>query len=78
MQKVVERISTEIDNGRRDPGFLNELSHHKKLLEQLQNRAAFNAKAADYHFRLNQKYLYLSSHPWVTVSPDPKPPPEVE
>jgi hypothetical protein len=78
MQKLVDRISTEIDNGRRTPEWLNELSHHKKLVKRLQNRAVFNARVADWSFQLMRKYSHAASRPWEAVSPDPKYPPEVE
>ena len=69
MQKVVDRISAEIDDGRRTPDFLNELAHHKKILRKLQNRAVFHAKSAEYHSQLKRKYFYSTSHPWEAVSP---------
>ena len=32
------------------------------------------ARKAEYHSRMNRKWEYASTHPWMRVEPDPPPP----
>jgi hypothetical protein len=74
LEAEVLRLQEDIDRVTKNATKV-DLKNQKHVLKRLQYQARFEARLADYHLQLKQKYEYAASHPWIKAAPDPNSPP---